>query len=223
MGGIIGINGKLGKIHNCYNSGNVTASEKNGSYNVVGVGGVVGHVARKGLVKHSYNTGTISSTSTGVYTGGVAGSNEAWNGSAQVLENASTIQYSYNSGNVNSKGTKIGGLTGWNANYCYIKDSYSSSSAVIKYNSTSASSNIGSSSSYLGKIIGYAASTSSTYISNYNTLAAENMPSVYNVVNGLNDGESQIWAKDELKEGSTTEYKYNNNGNPILKWEIESM
>jgi len=69
---------------------------------------------------------------------------------------ASTVQYCYNSVNVISNGTWIGGICGYSTNYCTVKDSYISNAVkVTKGTKTSttatASSNLGASSNYLRK------------------------------------------------------------------------
>ena len=95
---------------------------------------------------------------------------------------------------------------GRNFQYCIVKNNYIGSTVTVKYYSTTASNNIGYSSNYLGKIIGNAYSTSTTYVDGNGILTE--MPTVYYVVNTLNSGESEYWSNSNLNE-------------PKLKWENE--
>lgn len=196
VGGIVGYGGDYTKVYNCYNKGSIktTNIRDNSSF----LGGISGRLRAYGLITYSYNLGSVTNENTGRLVGGIVGSNEAFNGSKHIATRASTVSYSYNSGNVTSKGTLIGGITGINQQYCYIKNCYISNTATVKYNTTSATANIGSSSNYLGKFIGQAYSKNSTYVNNVGVL--ETMPTVYNVVNGLSDEKSSYWSNTNLNE-----------------------
>jgi len=156
----------------------------------------VGRLRAYGNVEYCYNLGSVTSTGGGKCTGGIVGENHAYDGSALLSERASSVEKSYNVANVTSNGTGIGGIVGYNRQYCYVKNCYQSKEYSVKKGSTSATENVGSSSDYLGKIIGYAYSTSTTYVTGNGILTT--MPTVYNVVNGLSDADSQYWSKSDL-------------------------
>ena len=82
-----------GQILNCYNTGEVTATDDSGY-----VGGVVGATYR-GTVQSCYNTGTVSGLN--AYAGGVVG-----------LNVEGTVQNCYNTGDVS--GAIVGGVAGEN-------------------------------------------------------------------------------------------------------------
>ncbi len=82
-----------GQILNCYNTGEVTATDDSGF-----VGGVVGATYR-GTVQSCYNTGTVSGLN--AYAGGVVG-----------LNVEGTVQNCYNTGDVS--GAIVGGVAGFN-------------------------------------------------------------------------------------------------------------
>lgn len=177
------------------------------------LGGIAGRLRSYGLISYSYNLGNISNK--GLYTGGICGYNHA-NGGTQNNEpsRASTIVHCYNRSNTISGVSRTGGIAGANFQYCYLKECYISNDTQVKYNTTIATNNIGSSSQYLGNIVGYAYTNNNTYINNIGKLS--NMPTVYEVVNGseqtgLNNGESNYW--------SNTAWTNENFKTPKLKWE----
>lgn len=204
-GGIVGLNSYNGKIYNSYNIGNIKG---NGV-----VGGITSKLRAYGLVTYNYNLGLIENVGTiDTRTGGIVGQNLALEGS----NSGSTISYSYNLKNVTSTGNNIGEISGENARYCKIQSCYISSDVLVTKGSTKATDNIGSSESYLGKLLGYAYTKSSTYVGNIDILSVEKMPTVYEVVNedevnGLNSENSEYWSK--------TEYSNKNYKTPKLKWE----
>ena len=192
-------------MYNCYNKGEIQANStiSNNAY----LGGISGRLRAYGLITYCYNLGSVTNTNSGKYVGGIVGQNNSYDGSNNVLTRSSTVSYSYNKGNLTSKGTIVGGICGQNNKYCKINDCYISNTISIKYNTTSATADIGSTSYYLGKIVGMN-SASSENISNVNGLSS--MPTVYNVVNGLSDGESSYWSYSNLNE-------------PKLLWEKEKV
>ena len=204
VGGIIGNGNDYAKIYNCYNKGSVQANSTNGSSNV---GGIAGRLRAYGLITYSYNLGSVINNNSGIRSGGIVGQTAAYDGTTDTNARASTVSYSYNSADVTSIGQYIGGICGQNGIYCFVKNSYISDTVNVKYNKTSATTNIGSSSNYVGKIIGKAYSNTSTYINAVGILST--MPTVYKVVNGLNDGTSQYWSNERLNE-------------PKLLWEINN-
>lgn len=218
VGGILGYGGIYPKVYNCYNYGNITSSGSvtNGTkYSIAG--GIVANSRSNGLVIYCYNTGAITHTSNGIYTGGIVGTNQAYNGSSNESSRESIVQYSYNTGNVISNGNRVGGIVGHNSSYCYTRNCFNLDTAIVQSNSNTATTPIGKTPNFLGEIAGYA---TSQYIENSGTLSKADLPSVYYVVNGLSNNSGGVWLEDKLKEGSETEYKYNNNGYPILAWEL---
>ena len=202
VGGITGGCDDYSKINNCYNKGVITATSANTNKETY-IGGITGRFRAYGEVNYSYNLGTIINKSIGMNTAGIVGDNNSYDGSTNVLERSSKIQYTCNIGNIESKGTNIGGICGVNSIYCYVKNSYIANTVTVKSNGTSATDDIGSANTYLGKIVGYNKAGSSN-VSNIGILY--NMPTVYKVVNGLNEGDSAYWSKNNVNE-------------PKLSWE----
>lgn len=91
-GGICGINDNGGAVRNCYNTGTVTAKDKN-SY----AGGIVGLTAKSTTVSECYNTGSVSGNET---VGGIVGESQ----------NAS-ISDCLNTGRITGK-NNVGGIVG---------------------------------------------------------------------------------------------------------------
>lgn len=111
LGAIAGYN-YAGKITNCYNMANVSASSYS-SISSVFAGGIVGINSGDGVIDGCYNVGNISSISntSSAYAGGIVGSTF----SGKVLN-------SYNTGNCTSSGytSYAGGIAGFNSNYCNV-------------------------------------------------------------------------------------------------------
>lgn len=81
----------------------------------------------------------------------------------------------------------------------------------IKTGTVSASKDIGASSNYIGKYVGNADSSDTNYISGNIeiTNGVEDITdTVYYIVNGMSDAESEYWSKNNLAE-------------PTLKWEVK--
>ena len=93
-----------GKIINCYNTGEVTATGVN-AY----VGGVVGN-NYSGTVQSCYNTGTVGGET--VYAGGVVGYNTSFYDYITTLFPTAAVADCYNTGDVS--GTFVGGVVGFN-------------------------------------------------------------------------------------------------------------
>lgn len=101
VGGIAGQNTGNGIIQNCNNNGNVTGNER--------TGGIAGQ--NNAIVSNCNNIGNITGSN---QTGGVVGWNEA----------QAVIKVSYNKGEVNATGERIGGVAGLNLGNiasCYNK------------------------------------------------------------------------------------------------------
>lgn len=198
VGGIVGNGNDYAIIYNCYNKGKIQGSSIVENANTIYMGGISGRLRAYGLITYSYNIGNIENTNSGKAVGGITGSISAYDGSNNVSSRASVVSYSYNSGNITSKGITIGGICGMNGEHCTIKNCYVSNKSNIKYNTISATANVGSANNYVGKIIGNAYSTKTTYVNNTDILT--NMPTVYKVVNKLNDNESDYWSNINLNE-----------------------
>ncbi len=176
------------ECYNSYNKGTITASRKS-STGAADIGGITGRLRLEAKVGYSYNLGDINNTADGQNTGGIVGYNII-----AGTEEKYKIQYSYNSGNVTSKGYSVGGICGRQDRDRGTKDSYTSNTSTVKYNTSVATSNYGSASAFYGKIIGQQLGL----LSNVGIL--EEMPSVYYVVNSLNEGKSEYWSKENVNE-----------------------
>ena len=201
-------------IQYSYNTGTITSRFV--------VGGIAGYPSGFTNIEKCYNKGSISeSNDDNIGYGGIAGilnANIYINGKPNAQQKAiSQMSYSCNIGPVSSNGTQIGGICGNNAQYCIVKDNYILQGLAIQKGSTIATRDIGTSSAYLGKYVGRAYSTSTNYISGNgeitNTITTENgkediTDTVYYIVNGCNEGESEYWAKDDVTQ-------------PSLKWELQ--
>ena len=182
-------------IANCYNKGIITGTETSR------VGGIVGRVAGNILVEYCYNLGEINNNGTAGYVGGVVGINRLPNNVTSDSDIKAVINYCYNSANVISTGnvTGVGGLVGNNNQNCYIKNSFRLISSEVKNNTTIATQPVGTSSNnYTGRLIGKCYDYNAPYIENVYNTTEENMPTVYNVVNRLNDGESLYWSNIDV-------------------------
>lgn len=164
-----------------------------------------GRASEYTMIEKCYNKGEVIE---GRYCGGIVGI-------SKIEQKKSEVNTSCNIGIVNSSKTCVGGICGFNEQYNIVKDNYILQGLEIKRGETQATREIGTSSSYLGKYVGQAYSTSTSYISGNgeitNEVNAENgdiTDTVYYIVNGMNEGESEYWAKDDVTE-------------PSLKWEIE--
>jgi len=167
---------------------------------VHGHGGITGGMAANGEISNCYNLGEVICTgpTTAYWVGGIAGTNFSHDGSGYVEERASIISNCYNNANVSSSGTRVGGITGVNKDYCSVKKCYIGSEVVVKYGTTQAEELIGTANNYVGQIIGETASTDTTYVDDIGVLTA--MPTVYHVVNGMSDGDSQYWSKTNVNQ-----------------------
>lgn len=197
VGGIVGDGDERASINNCYNTGKIIGQGGDNNRVSIFLGGISSRLRAYGEIRYCYNLGTITNNSQNIFVGGITGQVAAFNGVGEVFECSSKVEYSYNSGNVESKGAEVGGICGENTICSYIRNSYIANTTTVKYNGTSATANIGSASSYLGKIIGYNVAGSSN-VTSVGVLSS--MPTVYQVVNGLNEGESQYWSKSNENE-----------------------
>jgi hypothetical protein len=155
VGGLAGCFSGTGKMENCYMSGEVNAggSYTGGlvgllnnsnilqSYNMsnitskgIGIGGIIGHLnGGTAIIEDSFNSGTVTGSS---YVGGVLGYQSS--GSTEIA----TV---FNSGTVIGSADYIGGIVGYIAQKCAIKES--------------ANLGVVSGRSYVGGIAGYFYST----------------------------------------------------------------
>ena len=139
VGGITG-NDFSSKINKCYNGKEGIIS---GSY---AVGGISGQSWRSSTIDSCYNRAEIISTreSNMAQAGGIVGFNE---GGTSKVENC------YNTGNVTGKYTCVGGIIGHDNKGTYIKN-HIFNTGIIKSGSTTASKEIGTSSLYVGYLLG---------------------------------------------------------------------
>lgn len=213
VGGIMGCGNNIG-IYKCYNTGEIKIKANN-SLSAGRLGGIVGRLTASGTVDFCYNLGEIIDDSTVGVVGGIVGNNNSQNG---VLEKSSKVTNSYNTADVTSNGSYVGGIVGNNTQYCYVKNCYLGGKyRNVSSGSTIATNPIGSASNYVGKIIGQAYTKDSTYVDDSTDYILEmnQMPEVYDVVNadknGLNGRDSKYW--------SNTEYSNVELQTPKLKWE----
>ena len=197
-GGIVGAGNDETKIYNSYNSGKVEGTDSANDF----VGGISARLRNKGVVSYCYNTGEIASNCR-AFTGGIVGHNASYNGTENLEELKSVVEYSYNKANVTAIGIYTGGIVGNNSAYCNVNNCYILDTVKVMQGTTQASNDVGVSSVYLGKFIGR--NEGGPY-ENIGTLSASNMPTVYKVVNGLKDGSSEIWSNSNVNA-------------PKLKWE----
>lgn len=172
------------KANNCYNKGTI---KNNGGYvSYVHLGGVIGSISRGCTTEFLYNLGIVENNGGGNRTGGITGICTNYGG------NPSRMTHCYNSERVISNNSVYGGICGLLDNKCTINDSYNLVGVSIGGIKTELNNTTGLIGSSLGSI---------------NRIGIlENMPTVYNVVNGLDDGDSQYWQKNDLNL-------------PKLKWE----
>ena len=199
IGGVIGIGADITRIYYSYNIGKVETTDNSNDF----IGGITSRLRNKGVISYCYNTGEIVSN-VKQYTGGIVGDSASFNGTASLEELQSVVEYSYNKGNVTTTGIKVGGIVGFNNGYSAVNNCYILETTQVMKGTTQASNNVGTATDYIGKIIGQH-SSNATY-QNIGTLTASNMPTVYKVVNGLKDGNSEIWSNSDANA-------------PKLKWE----
>ena len=148
VGGIVGKSINNSKVSKAYNTGNINAGldSDNNSYigGIIGyaidstisdsyntatinsdgkiVGGIVGELIGKSKITNSYNTGDISSrkddNESGIV-GGIIGKSDKESNSLKL-----EISKVYNSGNISSTGSNVGGIIGENSNESEINDIY---------------------------------------------------------------------------------------------------
>ena len=100
VGGIAGF-AEFSTIENCYNMGNINASNENGGNS----GGIVGY-AYASTITECYNTGNINASNEN-------GGNDSFNGGGIVgYAEACIITKCFNSGNINTAGSNYGGNSG---------------------------------------------------------------------------------------------------------------
>ena len=104
VGGLAGINGEI--ISNCYSTGDVTGGGRR-------TGGLIGH--NFGSVSNSYSTADVEGYIT---TGGLIGHNQ------------DSVSNSYSTGSVTGTSVEVGGLVGFNTQFCTISYCYSTGSVT---------------------------------------------------------------------------------------------
>ena len=193
IGGISGFN-KGSTIESCYNAGEVYST----SYSV---GGICGTSRNESIIRKCYNTGKITSEGKNQsYVGGIIGVNQL----------TSTVRSCYNVGDVTGKYANVGGIIGCNG----IKNQGTQTVenvfnvGMIKKGTTIATANIGTSSNYLGTLIGYGV-YNKTINGNYGNTTIEEMKS---------------WDNDTIVQNLGNGFKKNTNNNlnqglPILLWQ----
>lgn len=243
IGGIVG-ELDCGEIRGCYNKANISGDYNVAG--ICGVAGIYEGMNENNIIQYSYNTGKIKgeTQNSGICgnlvgyariencynkgeilgannCGGIAGRSQArrYINNQEVTNQEvakSQIRYTCNIGKVNASGTRIGGICGYNQQYCIIEDSHILKGLEIKKELINASNNIGVSSNYLGKIVGHAYSENTSYINGNGEITNETniengvediTDTVYYIVNGYDEGESQYWSKDDATQ-------------PKLKWEL---
>ncbi len=102
VGGVVGQNTSSGKVQNCYNTGAVSASNREDDTTPM-VGGVVGRNFQA-TVDLCYNTGAVTCTGPNATSGGVVGQNTS----------SGKVQNCYNTGDVSGTGGNyfVGGVVG---------------------------------------------------------------------------------------------------------------
>lgn len=92
VGGIIGSNLENGKVQNCYNIGNISATGV-----ARWVGGIMGYT-NGGKLDNSYNIGTLQANGLGPLIGGLIGRNESTSNPVVITNSYCTTetQYTYN-------------------------------------------------------------------------------------------------------------------------------
>ena len=197
IGGISGTCENTSVIAYCCNVATVT-----GGIGVAGISGILATASsssNSSLIINSYNTGNVTATTkdgNGVSSvGGIVGLNFKNN----------RIFVTYNTGTIRAYGRRSGGIVGCNENSAQTFYAYNKGT-VIYNNGSVASSDIGGDSG--GRIAGlnYNASVSNysgTSIANYSSLNSYSSNYGY---------DKNCWVED----------KYGiNNGNPILRWQVE--
>lgn len=182
-------------LSNCYNKGIIKAT------NSGRIGGIAGGLGCNGLMEYCYNLGKIdnSGATNSINVGGLVGVNKLPEGAESDVK--SVINYCYNKADVISTTSikSIGGLAGKNNQNCYVKNSQQLVTAVVKNNTTTASGRMGTSSNnYTGRLIGQCYDANEPYIDTVYQSNEEDMPTVYNVVNGLSDEKSAYWRNDDV-------------------------
>jgi len=210
VGGIAGVNGHGATISNSCNFASITTSSHS-------VGGISGRNLDKCLINNSYNRGDITSTGrdgdSHSLCGGISGTN---------TQN-STIQNCYNTGDVKGSYAYVGGIVGYNGNSSagtqVVKNVWNT--GKIKMSSTTASSSIGKSSSYVGYFIGRYGSLSGKYgNTNQSTMSGWDSETITTNISDAFTNDIKIKVINE-ETGLEEEVWKNNDGYPILKWQIE--
>lgn len=210
VGGIIGMIND-GIVENCYNTGTVTGggsalagisaitvnSQISSCYNIgeiiqngngANVGGIVG--LNRGKVEYCYNLGNVLNNGNLKYIGGIVGLSDT--------KDISFVENCYNKANITSNGIIVGGIVGYNADYCKINNCYISNLSQVKYGTILATSQWGSKTNYIGKIVGYLANQ--TYVTNVASINDADMPTVYDVLNKFSENMSIVWSNSNLNQ-----------------------
>lgn len=195
-GGIVGANSQGATIISCSNGASVSSTG-------IIVGGIAGTNQYESLIQNCYNTGTVTNSETvdaNSYTGGIAGYN--WQNS--------TIENCYNAGDITANCRSVGGIVGVNG----WKDSGTQilknvfNTGAIKKGTVIAKADIGTSSNYVGTLIGYG-----VYNKKLSGICANTT---------LED--MQGWNENTIVENLGESFKKNtdanvNQGLPILTWQ----
>ena len=195
-GGIVGANSAGGTLISSSNGASVYSTG-------FCVGGITGSNQYESLIQNCYNTGTVTNSETfdpNSYTGGIAGYN---------YQN-STIKNCYNAGDITADYKSVGGIVGvngWKNQGTQILENVFNT-GTIKKGTVTATADIGTSSNYVGRLIGYGV---------YNkTLSG--------ICANTTIEEMQSWDEDTIVENLGESFKKNtdsnvNQGLPILAWQ----
>ena len=167
-------------------------------------GGIVGCANLDSSIKYCYNRGDVNET----YNYGAAGICATF-GSGSIGSKGEILGC-YNTGNINAKGSRIGGITGYMNNVTKVENVVNCGNVFL--NSTKATAKIGSSTSYLGTIVGMKGNAP---LNNSLEISKDTWKeySESQLINVLGD----MYTKDvQDKDG-----KYLNDGYPILKWQLQ--
>lgn len=199
-GGIAGYN-ENATITECFNKASVNSTSH-------GVGGIVGVNANTGYVTNCYNRGIVTGTGKDSYDHGIIG------GIAGGSHNNSTIKGCYNTANITSSYPYVGGIVGYNGNSSSGTQTVQNvfNTGTIKKSSANASANIGTSSNYVGYLIGRYGSLTGKYANtNQSAMSAWNNTTITSNL-------SNKFTNDTKNDSEKWNY---NDGYPILSWQLE--
>lgn len=176
-------------VKNCYNLGEVSSNTgKSGQEGRLG--GIVGFISDANEVRNCYNLGIVKQTGWAANVGGIVGS----------CYDSTKVSECYNVANVESQYYSVGGLCGsLNSTTCNFQDCYISKEAIVRHKGKEITAEVGTKTSNgdvsFGRLLGR--SVSKSCYSNLGQKEAEEMPTVYDVLNEFGETDSEIWDKTE--------------------------